>query len=118
MKIKISEATKLQLDYLVALATNQVNSGVYGEPAVRDGFLHINYCGYVLDAPWTPTTSWAHGGPIIEQERVVVEPWGLGWMASTARCILHHGPTPLIATMRAYVVSKLGDEVEIPEDLA
>ena len=28
-----------------------------------------------------------------------------------------HGPTPLIAAMRCYVTSKLGDEVEIPKDL-
>ena len=27
------------------------------------------------------------------------------------------GPTPLIAAMRCYVTSKLGDEVEIPEAL-
>jgi hypothetical protein len=29
----------------------------------------------------------------------------------------YHGPTPLIAAMRCYVASKLGDEVEIPEEL-
>jgi hypothetical protein len=28
-----------------------------------------------------------------------------------------HGPTPLIAAMRCYVASKLGDAVEIPEEL-
>jgi len=28
-----------------------------------------------------------------------------------------HGDTPLIAAMRCYVASKLGDEVEIPEEL-
>lgn len=27
------------------------------------------------------------------------------------------GPTPLIAAMRCYVASKLGDEVEVPEEL-
>jgi hypothetical protein len=27
------------------------------------------------------------------------------------------GPTPLIAAMRCYVASKLGDTVEIPEEL-
>jgi hypothetical protein len=27
------------------------------------------------------------------------------------------GPTPLIAAMRCYVASKLGDEVEIPSEL-
>jgi hypothetical protein len=27
------------------------------------------------------------------------------------------GPTPLIAAMRCYVASKLGDEIDIPEEL-
>ncbi len=30
---------------------------------------------------------------------------------------INHGPTPLIAAMRCYVASKLGDEIEIPEEL-
>ena len=29
----------------------------------------------------------------------------------------YYGPTPLIAAMRAYVASKLGDEIEIPDEL-
>jgi hypothetical protein len=29
-----------------------------------------------------------------------------------------YGPTPLIAAMRCYVTSKLGDEVEVPDELA
>ena len=28
-----------------------------------------------------------------------------------------HGPTPLIAAMRCYVASNLGEEVEIPEEV-
>jgi hypothetical protein len=71
-----------------------------------------------------PSTSWEHGGPIIERERIGVEPWGTDktWLAQTyneAGRILQrqYGPTPLIAAMRCYVASKLGDEVEIPEEL-
>lgn len=30
---------------------------------------------------------------------------------------IQKGPTPLIAAMRCYVASRLGDEVEIPEEL-
>ena len=64
------------------------------------------------------SSNWAQGGPIIERERFVIEPWGLHWVASVSRCILHHGPTPLIAAMRCYVASKMGDEIDIPEELA
>lgn len=28
------------------------------------------------------------------------------------------GPTPLIAAMRAFVASKLGEEVEVPDELS
>jgi hypothetical protein len=30
---------------------------------------------------------------------------------------MQNGPTPLVAAMRCYVASKLGDTVEIPDDL-
>ena len=32
-------------------------------------------------------------------------------------CCATFGPTPLIAAMRCYVSGKLGDEVDIPEEL-
>jgi hypothetical protein len=65
------------------------------------------------------STSWAQGGPIIEQEMISVWPWDdVTWKAETAReAILFEGTTPLIAAMRCFVASKLGHEVEIPEEL-
>ena len=71
----------------------------------------------VVRCVFEPSTNWAQGGPIIERERFVIEPWGLHWVASVSRCILHHGPTPLTAAMRCYVASKLGGEIDIPEEL-
>jgi hypothetical protein len=63
------------------------------------------------------STDWAHGGPIIEREQIAVylngeDGWTGedGWKRAT-------GPTPLVAAMRAYVASKLGDEIELPEEL-
>jgi hypothetical protein len=72
------------------------------------------------------STDWAQGGPIIERERVDVfyEKHTTGsWCGSAPRGnkvgwrYLQYGSTPLIAAMRCYVASKLGDEVEIPEEL-
>lgn len=61
--------------------------------------------------------SWAQGGPIIEREGISLYLYGgsewnahVGGKEST-------GPTPLIAAMRCYVSSKLGDTVDIPEEL-
>jgi hypothetical protein len=64
--------------------------------------------------------NWSDGGPIIERERITVQPMDFmrrtDWQASTDRFLrtLQDGPTPLIAAMRAYVASKLGEEVELP----
>ena len=58
------------------------------------------------------SADWAHGGPIIEREKMGVFPTHGGWAAG-----LQSGPTPLIAAMRCYVASVLGDEVDVPEEL-
>lgn len=87
-----------------------------------------NYSGVVTYAPYS--TNWEYGGLIIERERIYVcfEPWLSNrdhWEAGfdfagdesggyTANHIAH-GPTPLIAAMRAYVASKLGEEVELDD---
>jgi hypothetical protein len=68
------------------------------------------------------STNWSQGGPIIEREAITVSEGspvlGLEWMAcDRGSTHIQHGPTYLIAAMRCYVASKLGDEVEIPEEL-
>ena len=67
---------------------------------------------------WRPSTDWAIGGPIIERELVTVgpNPFGRGF-AANKKDIDMYGPTPLIAAMRCFVASKLGDEIKIPDEL-
>ena len=69
------------------------------------------------------STDWALGGPVIEQQGLLVRPsftderdkWtSILW---APKAVFESGPTPLIAAMRCYVASKLGDEVKIPEEL-
>jgi hypothetical protein len=64
------------------------------------------------------STNWSQGGPIIEREMIdlMYVAKDNDWIASRTMP-WNHGPTPLIAAMRCYVASKLGDEVEIPEEL-
>jgi hypothetical protein len=68
------------------------------------------------------STDWAQGGPIIEREGIrIVEVAADVWGAVYSRGDVgreHFAETPLIAAMRCYVASKLGDEVEIPKELA
>jgi hypothetical protein len=69
-----------------------------------------------------PSTDWAQGGAIIEYEGITVAPDDVApWCAfidrGTAGDVIYSGTTPLEAAMRCYVASKLGTEVEVPEEL-
>ena len=71
-------------------------------------------------------TDWLRGGPIIEREKLDV-----AYLSRQGEWYCYHrnrsvddmvinvgfGPTPLVAAMRCYVASKLGDEIEIPKEL-
>ena len=71
-------------------------------------------------ASWSMySTDWSQGGPIIEREGIGFymgnrSKW---WAQPPGEPWTHDGPTPLIAAMRCYVASKLGDEVDVPEEL-
>ena len=70
---------------------------------------------------WKPSTDWAQGGPIIEREGIDVlthaeHGWTAGYGNNTG--LYGNGDTPLVAAMRCYVASKLGDDVDVPEELA
>ena len=72
-----------------------------------------------IDDPHFYSTDWSQGGPIIEREGIelLCESLGFRWVAIPQKGPEWRGTTPLIAAMRCYVASKLGDEVEIPEEL-
>jgi hypothetical protein len=69
------------------------------------------------------STDSSQGGPIIERQSIDVlrDPNGTaGWGARvyiSRRDVWCYGPTPLIAAMRCFCASKLGEEVEIPKEL-
>jgi hypothetical protein len=66
------------------------------------------------------STDWLLSGPIIERERITPHAHDNGdWVAQVRGYDSEEsGPTPLIAAMRCYVASKLGEEVEVPDELA
>jgi len=108
--MKTNELTGAALDWAVAKCEGK--EGLFGGHEV--GRLHYS-------------TDWAQGGPIIERELCVATLERLNggtWRVQEPYNMLEehpgayfYGPTPLIAAMRCYVASKLGDEVEIPEVL-
>ena len=68
---------------------------------------------------YSPSTNWGQGGLIIEREGISIYPINKNWWAThrNGNKLTHKGDTPLIAAMRCYVTSKLGEEVEIPDEL-
>lgn len=73
---------------------------------------------FILNISNSPSTNWAQGGPIIERGGITVAKDGGKWLAMTqSNGIMQWGQSYLVAAMRCYVASKLGDEIEIPEEL-
>jgi hypothetical protein len=122
MKLKTSELTGKALCYSVTML--EMPHLVWGETI---GLHHASDQIVVpeLKEPlcYSPYMGWEQCGPIIEREKIGVVPSDDDanvWIGSVYepewRCN-RTGPTPLIAAMRCYVASKLGDEVEIPDEL-
>ncbi|SEJ85457.1 phage protein NinX family protein [Achromobacter sp. NFACC18-2] len=120
--IKTTALTGAALDWAVAQA-----AGVSVDICTMPEAVHIlrNPLG---SGRWRPSADWSQGGPIIEREglNVQVNLAQGGWHAMRARPTPgrikgfsgRFGATPLIAAMRCYVASKLGDSVDVPDSLS
>jgi Protein of unknown function (DUF2591) len=117
--IKTSEAKDAALDWLVWKCAGGI--AAYPKTGSGPAFLKLwrgNSAKYVH-----PSTDWSQGGPIIEREKIGVQPIYNGHAVSHWSAVQEvgesrrNGPTPLIAAMRCFVASKLGEVVEVPEEL-
>jgi len=100
--MKTSELSGAQLDWAVAVAEG------------------LPFKGMVVDEELNPLryhNDWKSAGSIIEREGIAL------YLYSDSEWNAHVGGkesvglTPLIAAMRCYVASKLGDEIEIPKEI-
>ena len=121
--MKTSELTGAALDWAVAkcegndqFAQYTPHLRVYHQRTDSLSSYTVTFC---------PSTDWTRGGPLIERECIDIMFEGPEWYAYIRyeaadgynRTLQYDGPTPLIAAMRCFVASKLGEEVEIPEEL-
>ncbi|UCV26762.1 phage protein NinX family protein [Ferribacterium limneticum] len=123
MRIKVSEATPVQLDYLVAECE--------GFDIVKDpfGFQSGLEAGWWIDrggryhrigGGYSPSTLPEQSWPILDREKIT--PWWSAsnncWMASKYGVdVKTYGEDSLIAAMRCWVISLFGPEVEVPDGL-
>jgi hypothetical protein len=68
------------------------------------------------------STDWAHGGPIIEEEGMSLNMedravWHAAMWWDGRGEVVGVGSTPLVAAMRCFVTSRMGDTIEVPEGL-
>lgn len=132
MKLKTTELIGAALDWTVGDIefARLISQGSHVKQWVMDD----HKAGWRTD-PYS--VDWLFGGPIIERERIVAQPLRFvgqtecgtgvdemrGWKAHKASRFYwvtpaaYAGDTLLIAAMRCFVASKLGDEVDVPEEL-
>ena len=115
MKTKASELVGEALDWAVAKCE--------GFTPFTDGISWIiDRAGAYEQLP-RYSTDWAQGGPIIDRERITLRYWTntpsvYAYVPAAGSSVWYEGETALIAAMRCYVASKLGREVEVPEELS
>lgn len=106
MKIKTSELTDVALNWAVIMCESGIEYAMYS-------FTVVDQYGQPK-----PSSNWAQGGPIVEREKINLVYSDEQWEADISDEHFGFGGTALCAAMRCYVASKLGDEVEVPSDLA
>jgi hypothetical protein len=130
MKIKTSELQGSALDWAVAKCEGR-------KPSCYTGIVRATAHPDFPDSPpiFGPelnySTDWALAGPIIERENINVFMDDEKWAAYASHSLPQNfygtskdpdwddgdEGSPLVAAMRCYVASVLGDEVEVPDEL-
>lgn len=128
-QVKTSDLSGAALDWAVAKCEGTL--GFYVQPNDKRGTTKWE----VIPSTRRYSTNWAQGGPIIDANDIAISPlpdglWrayipdGVQWVPRGELGMevfkwTHKGEGyhPLIAAMRCFVASKLGDVVEIPEEL-
>jgi len=124
--MKTSNMIGNQLDWAVAICEGAIcvregeNAGRLHWPSPKFGAEPK----WSLNAP-AYSTDWSISGPILEQNEIQLKKVGIKtWRAridldeGDAMIQDGEGETQLIAAMRCYVLSVLGDEVDVPADFA
>ena len=81
----------------------------------------VMQCEEFVEDVFEPSEYWGDGGPIIELHGIELNRHAGEWVATLVTGGVsvseEQGPTPLVAAMRCYVASQLGDEIDVPDEL-
>ena len=125
MKVKTATLKGPALDWAVAKC-----GGCEAKQIKANGPVHLFRTAGYEPIPYEPSTNWSQAGPIIEREIHNLFKWNQIEPGPELWCGVHNrktpegiyalqadGPTPLVAAMRCFVASRMGDEIEIPDEL-
>lgn len=121
MKVKTSELIGDALDWAVGKAAG-LKLRVSKACSPGNKVFEVHKRG---DYWYCPSQSWSICGRLLEVERIAVQPhhgetqpWETnGTSDETGALFFMYGDNPLVAICRCYVAIKLGDEVEVPDEL-
>ena len=114
VKVNVKMLEGKALDYAVSICEGM-------KPVIRRNQFNI---AVMVAGANEYSADWSQGGPIIEHEKIMINhihslahlknEFPKGYWCANGNFRSH---TPLIAAMRCYVASKLGDIVDIPDEL-
>ena len=114
MKIKTTELTGAALDWAVAKCEPDGTLAIYFDEDTGEPLCHDDWED---NQEYKPSTDWMQGGPIIEREEIAIFlEYPKSWCATNGD-VRSPGDTPLIAAMRCYVRSKLGEEIDLTKEM-
>lgn len=121
MKIKTADLIGPALDWAVAQCES------VDVEYINDGKTRCLLRVSPFTSMYRPSTDWAQGGRLIEKEKLELRCNDYEWQAfcfgfpvsraHSGTRTWAAGPTPLIAAMRCFCCAKLGDEVDVPDEL-
>lgn len=143
MKVLVSELTSRALDWAVAKCEGlpvAIDPLGHSDPYCQGAYIVLSNdhtpnraTHYLIGRDYSPSTDWALGGPIIEREFIGIDTLAAGLSATTdgvntgdtwvaMRDAVDGGdmhrfsaPAALIAAMRCFVASRMGDEIDVPD---
>lgn len=129
MKVKTADLTGRALDWAAFCAAwpgATPTIEVYSPSTVNLGLREIDVPGGVVLSYegsyrwkdyWRPTKNWDQAGRLIDRFDIDINPTYPGYSACAKMGMRASGDTRLIAVCLALVLAKLGDEVDIPDEL-
>lgn len=118
VEVKTVDLIGLALDWAVAKSVPQKHWPVIvgGKVMLDTDYDHL---------PYSPSTRWQDGGPLIESEEIAIGPCSYDWKGvcvlwrasvEEGRAYFEH-TNLLVAAMRAVVYSNLGSTITVPKEL-